>query len=69
MYEDGTPGLPDYPIAYDAAKALHAAASAKGSHEFAAYWAGQGAPLARELPAATLMRDLVQEWREAGGTS
>ncbi len=68
MYEDGTPGLPDYPIAYDAAKALHAAASARRSHEFAAYWAGQGAPLARELPAATLMRDLVQEWREAGGT-
>ena len=46
------PALPDYPIAYDAAKALHTAASAKGNHEFAAHWAGQGAPLARELPAA-----------------
>jgi nitronate monooxygenase len=57
--------LPDYPIAYDAAKALHAAASAKGNHEFAAYWAGQGAPLARELPAAVLMIQLVEEWHAA----
>lgn len=70
MYElanEGVPALPDYPIAYDAAKALHAAASAKGNHDFAAYWAGQGAPLARELPAAVLMNQLVQEWRAASG--
>jgi nitronate monooxygenase len=51
----------EYPLAYDAAKALHAAASAKGSHDFAAQWAGQGAPLARELPAAALVQVLVQE--------
>lgn len=63
--ENGAPPLPDYPIAYDAAKALHAAASAKGNHEFAAYWAGQGAPLARELPAGELMALLVEEWRAA----
>jgi nitronate monooxygenase len=71
MYEllkDGAPALPDYPIAYDAAKALHAAASAKGNHEFAAYWAGQGAPLARELPASVLMSQLVQEWHAASGS-
>jgi nitronate monooxygenase len=70
MYElvkEGAPALPDYPIAYDAAKALHAAASAQGNHEFAAYWAGQGAPLARELPAAVLMGQLVQEWHAAAG--
>lgn len=70
MYElikTGTPALPDYPIAYDAAKALHAAASAQGNHEYAAYWAGQGAPLARELPAAVLMGQLVQEWHAASG--
>ncbi|HEY5754886.1 MAG TPA: nitronate monooxygenase [Steroidobacter sp.] len=66
MYQlAGAPALPDYPIAYDAAKALHAAASAKGNHEYAAYWAGQGAPLARELPAAMLMSQLVQEWHAA----
>lgn len=64
MYEmDGAPALPDYPIVYDAGKALHAAASAKGNHEFAAYWAGQGAPMARELPAATLMSRLIEELR------
>jgi len=67
LIEAGAPALPDYPIAYDAAKALHAAASARGDHEFAAYWAGQGAPLARELPAAVLMSQLVQEWRAASG--
>jgi nitronate monooxygenase len=65
LIEAGAPALPDYPIAYDAAKALHAAASAKGNHEFAAYWAGQGAPLARELPAAVLMSQLVEEWHAA----
>ena len=60
----GAPALPDYPIAYDAAKALHAAASAQGNHDFAAQWAGQGAPLAREMPAAELVEVLVREWRE-----
>lgn len=69
MYElTDNKALPDYPIAYDAAKALHAAASAKGNHEFAAYWAGQGAPLVRELPAATLMNQLIEEWRAASDT-
>jgi nitronate monooxygenase len=65
LSSNDVPLLPDYPIAYDAAKALHAAASAKGNHEFAAYWAGQGAPLARELPAAELMSQLVEEYRTA----
>jgi nitronate monooxygenase len=59
------PALPDYPIAYDAAKALHAIASAKGNHEYAAHWAGQGAPLARELPAAELIEQLIAEWRQS----
>lgn len=43
---------PDYPVAYDAAKALHAAASAKGNHEYAAQWAGSGAAKAVARPAA-----------------
>ncbi len=60
------PALPDYPIAYDAAKALHAAASAGGSQNFAAQWAGQGAPLARQLPAGELVALLISEWGEAG---
>ena len=54
----------EYPLAYDLAKALHSAASAKGCHDFAAQWAGQGAPLARELPAAMLTQTLVQEMLE-----
>ncbi|WP_028965221.1 NAD(P)H-dependent flavin oxidoreductase [Sphingomonas phyllosphaerae] len=52
---------PDYPIAYDAGKALHAAAVAKGEHGYGAHWAGQGAPLARVLPAIELVRLLSEE--------
>lgn len=52
---------PDYPIAYDAGKALHAAAKAKGEHGFGAQWAGQGAPLARAMPAAKLVEVLQTE--------
>lgn len=52
---------PDYPIAYDAGKALHAAAKTKGEHGFGAQWAGQGAPLARAMPAARLVRTLQDE--------
>ena len=57
------PALPDYPITYDATKALVAAASAKGNTDFAVQWAGQGAPLARAMPAAELVETLVKEWR------
>lgn len=52
---------PDYPIAYDAGKALHAAAKAKGEYGFGAHWAGQGAPLARAMPAAELVQLLRTE--------
>ncbi len=54
---------PDYPIAYDAGKALHAAAKARGEHGFGAQWAGQGAPLARVMPAADLVETLRRELR------
>ena len=62
-----TPPLtpPDYPIAYDAGKALHAAAMARGEHGYGAQWAGQGAPLARELPAVELVATLAYELRAA----
>jgi len=56
---------PDYPIAYDAGKALAAAARAKGEGGFGAQWAGQGAPLARALPAAELIHALTEELRMA----
>jgi nitronate monooxygenase len=55
----------EYPLAYDAGKALHALASRQGSDDFAAEWAGQGAPLARALPAAELVATLMSEYHRA----
>lgn len=52
---------PDYPRAYDVGKALHAAAKAQGEGGFGAQWAGQGAPLARAMPAAKLVATLMNE--------
>lgn len=57
--------LPDYPIAYDAGKALAAAARARGEGGFGAQWAGQGAPLARAMPAAELIATLAAELEAA----
>ncbi|HET8882848.1 MAG TPA: nitronate monooxygenase [Solimonas sp.] len=59
----GHPPVPDYPIAYDAGKALNAAARAGGSAQFAAHWAGQGVALLREMPAAELVATLAAEMR------
>lgn len=53
---------PDYPRAYDAGKALDAAARAAGEAGFGAHWAGEGAPLARAMPAARLVETLRSEW-------
>jgi nitronate monooxygenase len=58
---------PDYPIVYDAGKALAAAAKARGDGGFGAQWAGQGAPLARSMPAAELVAVLVEELAAARG--
>lgn len=55
--------IPEYPLAYDAGKALHAAAKAAGNFAYGAQWAGQGAPLARALPAADLIAALAAELR------
>ena len=57
--------IPDYPITYDLGKALHAAAKARGEFGFGAQWAGQGAPLSRPMPAAELVRVLVEEMQAA----
>ncbi len=57
--------IPSYPIAYDAGKALHAAARAAGESGYGAQWAGQGAPLARSLPAATMVTELRSEMEQA----
>jgi nitronate monooxygenase len=57
--------IPAYPVAYDAGKALNAAAKAAHEAGYGAHWAGQGAPLARTLPAAELVAALAAELREA----
>jgi nitronate monooxygenase len=62
-----TSDIPDYPIAYDAGKALHRAAMAAGSCDYAAHWAGQGAPRVRALPTQALMRALIEELEAARG--
>jgi nitronate monooxygenase len=60
--------IPAYPIAYDAGKALNAAAKAAHDAGYGAQWAGQGAPLARSLPAAELVAALAQELGQAEST-
>lgn len=57
----GSPRPASYPVAYDAAKKLSAAAVAQGNHDYSAQWAGQGAPLAREMSAGMLVETLVRE--------
>lgn len=57
----GRPPPAGYPVAYDLAKQLHAAAARQGIEAFGAHWAGQGASLAREMPAADLIRLLAGE--------
>src|SRR5262249_19548366 len=53
--------VPDYPIAYHASKALNAVAKESGQGGYGAQWAGQGAPLARSMPAAELVAQLQFE--------
>jgi nitronate monooxygenase len=60
----GAPKTPDYPVTYDAGKALHAAAKAQGEFGYGAQWAGQAASLALHLPAAELMAQLEAEFDE-----
>mmetsp|Transcript_36851 Transcript_36851/g.61213 ORF Transcript_36851/g.61213 Transcript_36851/m.61213 type:complete len:276 (+) Transcript_36851:19-846(+) len=63
---EGAPRPPDFPIAYDLTRCLNALEAKHQNHgDFAAHWAGQGAPLARELPAERLVEQLIKEWNEA----
>lgn len=59
--EGEIPCPPDYPVAYHAGKALHAAAKAAGEHGYGAQWAGQGAPMSRKMQAADLLALLARE--------
>lgn len=57
--------VPSYPLAYDAAKSLAVAARAAGESGYSAKLAGQGAPLARAMPAGDLVRLLGREIEHA----
>jgi nitronate monooxygenase len=53
-----------FPLQNDATRPLRAAAAARGDTRFLSLWAGQGAALARDVSAADLVTQLVQEARE-----
>jgi nitronate monooxygenase len=52
---------PPYPLAAAALAPIRRAAEARGEYGFGPMWAGQGAPLARGLPAEELTRTLAAE--------
>jgi len=54
-----------YPHVHQLTAPLRTAARAAGDAESVALWAGQGYPLARELPAGELVRRLSEEARAA----
>ena len=56
---------PDYPIAYDAGKALNTVAKAAGDPGYGALWAGTGAPRLREGSTADIIARLACELDEA----
>ncbi len=64
-----TSAIPEYPIAYDIGKSLHAASKSKGEFGFGAQWAGQGAPLSRAMSTASLMAQLAAELETATAQS
>jgi nitronate monooxygenase len=57
--------VPAYPVAYDLAKTLNAAATAMHESGYGAHWAGQGAPMIRTGTAAELMKSLTAELQNA----
>ncbi len=52
---------PAYPLASAALRPIREAAEKKGDFGFSPMWAGQGAPLGKELPAAELTQSLAAE--------
>jgi len=63
------PPLPDYPVTYDAAKALHAAAAQAGSQEYSVNWGGVNFAQARAMPAAALVALLATEMSDTANRS
>ncbi|MBW3127185.1 NAD(P)H-dependent flavin oxidoreductase [Hymenobacter profundi] len=63
--QPGRPPVAAYSRAYQAGKALVAAAQQAGESGFAVQWAGTGVGRARALPAAELVRTLAAELHQA----
>ena len=57
--------IPDYPVAYDLAKSLHAAGRLRGEYGYGPQWAGTGAALARPGSTAAIVASLAEELRSA----
>src|SRR5579883_824818 len=53
--------LPAFPVLNSLTRGIRGAAAKQGDPEALSLWAGQGAPLARQLPAAELLRTLIDE--------
>jgi nitronate monooxygenase len=53
--------LPAFPALNSLTRGIRGAAAKQGDPEALSLWAGQGAPLARQLPAAELLRTLIDE--------
>lgn len=58
-------GVLPYPLQGDALRDIRGAAIAQGRAELLSLWAGQGAPLLRELPAAELLQTLIDRAQAA----
>ncbi|MBP0594784.1 nitronate monooxygenase [Paraburkholderia sp. LEh10] len=59
------PPIPEFPIAFEATRALIGAAKAHGSSDFDVRWAGAAVQLARAMPAAELVALLMRETFDA----
>jgi nitronate monooxygenase len=56
--------IPDYPVAYDLGKSLHAAGKRRGEYGYGAQWAGTGAALAQQGSTAAIVANLVRGLRQ-----
>ena len=54
-----------YPAQNNLTRAMRTAAAKQGSADYLSLWAGQAAPLAREIPAAELLAQLLSETQAA----
>lgn len=61
-HAEATGAVPPYPIQNKLTQALRAAANAQGQAQFISLWAGQSAGLARDEPAATVLRRFAQDF-------